>query len=148
LASVFKRQQWGRGERITTTKLNDMVANDDWLFQNMITGYYDALGVARDSGLSIRAGYIKGVPTENKGWSLATYYARPFLPGARPVVVVGMATTYDPGIWKAVYGLDRRAVPDHRGFMLYTFQHDRTPGGPSRYLGDQYYSYISIAGTG
>lgn len=138
---------WGPGEPITTNKLNDMIGNDDWLFQNAVTAYYDVLGVTRDSGLSIRTGYIKALNTENMGVFIGSYYARPFLPGARPVVITGMACDNYFGILHAVKGLDGRAIPDHRGFNLMLWQL-RDSGGPTKFQGDQQISYFSIASTG
>lgn len=143
----FKRINWGPGEQITTSKLNDMIANNDWLFQNSVTAYYDALGVVRDSGLTLRTGYVKALKTENTGFFIGSYYSRPFLPGARPVVVTGMACDNYFGFLHAVKGLDGRAVPDHRGFNLMLWQL-RDPGGPTKFQGDQNVSYIAIAPTG
>jgi len=146
LGSNFKRLNWGTREGVSTNKLNDMVGNDDWIFQNMVTAYYDALGVTRESGLSIRCGYIKALKTENMGVFIGSYYARPFLPGARPVVLTGMACDNYFGILHAVKGLDGRAVPDHRGFNLQLWQLRET-GGPSKFSGDQQISYLSISPT-
>lgn len=147
MASIYRRTQWGPGEPMTTQKLNDLIANSDWLYQNSVTAYYDALGVTRDSGLSIRTGYIKALKTENSGVFIGNYYARPFLPGARPVVVTGMACDNYFGIIHAAKGFDGRAVPDHRGFTLMLWQM-RDPGGPTKFQGDQNISYIAIAPTG
>jgi hypothetical protein len=147
LGSIYKRMSFGYAEPITTSKINDMIGNSDWLFQNSVTAYYDALGIVRDSGLTMRTGYIKALKTENAGVHIGSYYARPFLPGARPVVVTGLACDNYFGILHAVKGLDGRAIPDHRGFNLMLWQH-RDPGGPTKFQGDQNVSYISIAPTG
>jgi len=147
LGSVFKHIGWGPGEYVSTQKLNDMAANDDWLFQNALTGYYDVLGVVRDSGLSIRTGYIKALKTENMGVFIGSYYSRPFIPGVRPVVLTGMACDNYFGMLHATKGLDGRAIPDHRGFNLMLWQL-RDPGGPTKFQGDQNISYVSIAPTG
>lgn len=147
MGSVFKHIGWGPGEYVSTQKLNDMAANDDWLFQNALTGYYDVLGVVRDSGLSIRTGYIKALKTENMGVFIGSYYSRPFIPGVRPVVLTGMACDNYFGMLHATKGLDGRAIPDHRGFNLMLWQL-RDPGGPTKFQGDQNISYVSIAPTG
>lgn len=147
MGSNFKRISWGGIEKIKTDKLNDMVANDDWLFQNSVTAFYNVLGVTRDSGLSIRTGYIKALATENMGIFIASYYPRPFLPGARPVVLTSMACDNYFGLLHATKGLDGRAIPDHRGFNLMLWQL-RDPGGPTKFKGDQNIGYLSIAPTG
>jgi hypothetical protein len=147
MSSVYKRLSWGPGESITTAKLNDMIGNADWLFQNSISGYYDALGITRDSGLSMRVGYIKSIKTEDTGVFIGSYYSRPFIPGARPVVVTGTASDSFIGLFHGVKGFDGRSVPDHRGFNLNIAQ-NRDPGGPSKFTGTQYISYMAIAPTG
>jgi hypothetical protein len=141
---MYERISWGY-EQIESDKLNKMVANDDYLYQTMITGYYDVLGVVRDSGLEMRAAYVRGIATEAVSFFSSFYYSRPFLPGARPViissVVSGSAMNYIVG----VRGLDNRAVPDHRGFLTH-FTQLRDPGGPSKFTGvDQWAGFIAIA---
>lgn len=143
----YKRLGWGPGEFIATSKLNDMIGNSDWLFQNSVTAYYDALGITRDSGLTIRTGYIKSIKTEDQGVFIGCYYARPFLPGSRPVVLTSIASDSFIGIYHGVKGFDGRSVPDHRGFNLNLAQ-VRDPGGPSKFTGTQYIAYLAIAPTG
>lgn len=147
MASVYKHIGWGPNEPVSTLKLNDMIANSDWLFQNALTGYYDVLGIVRDSGLSMRTGYIKALQTEDTGVFIGSYYSRPFIPGVRPVVLTGMACDNYFGLLHATKGLDGRAIPDHRGFNLMLWQL-RDPGGPTKFQGDQNISYMAIAPTG
>lgn len=144
---AFKRLNWGFREFIPSSKLNDMVANDDWLFQNMLKGYYDVLGLTRDSGLEIRTGYVKGIATENPSFFAEYYYSRPFVPGARPVVVNGVASAAAQRFIIGVKGLDNRAIPDHRGFLMH-FSQLRDPGGPTKFAGEQYGGFCSIAVAG
>lgn len=147
MVSVYKHIGWGPNEPVSTLKLNDMIANSDWLFQNALTGYYDVLGIVRDSGLSMRTGYIKALQTEDDGVFIGSYYSRPFIPGVRPVVLTGMACDNYFGMLHATKGLDGRAIPDHRGFNLMLWQL-RDPGGPTKFQGDQNISYMAIAPTG
>jgi hypothetical protein len=140
---VYKRINWGH-EPVDTNKLNDMVGNDDYLYQNMVTAYYDVNGVVRDSGLEMRVGHVKGINTEAVSFFSSLYYGRPFLPGARPVVtcsvVSGGAMLYIVG----VRGLDNRAIPDHRGFLCH-FSQLRPPGTPTKFYGEQWAGYTAIA---
>lgn len=146
MSSSFRRIHWG-SEPVATSKLNEMAANDDFLYENMISGTYDVLGVFRDTGLSLRTGYVKARNTEEMGYYLASYYARPFLPGVRPVVTTSMATDGIFGLLHAVKALDGRAIPDHKGFYLQLWQL-RDPGGPTKFTGEQFIAYISIAPNG
>jgi hypothetical protein len=129
---------------VDTNKLNDMVANDDWLFQNMVTAYYDVLGVVRDSGLEMRVGHVKGIATEAGSFFASCYYSRPFLPGARPVVVPGVSSATAMLYILGTRGLDNRAIPDHRGFLCH-FSQLRPTGAPTKFFGEQYAAYFSIA---
>lgn len=143
----YKRLNWGQKDLILSSKLNDMVGNDDWLFQNMLRGYYDVLGVVRDSGLEMRTGYVKGIATENVSFFAEHYYSRPFLPGTRPTVVTGVVSAAAMRYILGVKGLDNRAIPDHRGFMMH-FSQFRDAGGPTKFAGEQYAGFISIAPSG
>lgn len=144
--NIYKRLSWGPSETLSTDKLNDMVGNSDYLFNTSINGYYNVLGVTRDSGLSIRCGYIKAPNTANNYQALGLYYNRPFLPGVRPVVVIGLALTSRADIDWGVKGLDGQAIPDNRGFTLHLWHSDGSVGDV--FTGDQNFSYIAIAPSG
>jgi hypothetical protein len=141
---VYKRINWGF-EPVDTNKLNDMVGNDDWLFQNMVTGYYDVYGIVRDSGLEMRMGYVKAITTEAGAFFASLYYGRPFLPGARPVILASPASGNAMNYIVTTRGLDNRGVSDHRGFLCH-FSQLRDPGGPTKFKGgDQWAGFIAIA---
>jgi hypothetical protein len=141
---VYKRINW-EYEPVDKNKLNDMVGNDDWIYQNMVTGYYDVYGVVRDSGLELRSGYVKGINTEAVSFFVSLYYGRPFLPGARPVVTTGVTSGNAMNYIVGVRGLDNRAIPDHRGLLCH-FTQLRDPGGPTKFAGgDQWVGIIAIA---
>lgn len=140
---VFKRIQWGL-EPVSFDKLNDMVGNDDWLYQNMIQGYYDVLGVVRDSGLEMRIGHVKGIATDAASFFASNYYSRPFLPGARPIVNVTFHSATAMNVILGVRGLDNRAIPDHRGFNTH-FSQIRPAGSPTKFFGEQMAGYMAVA---
>jgi hypothetical protein len=141
---AYERINWGY-EQIDTDKLNRMVANDDYLYQTMVTAYYDVYGVVRDSGLEMRAGYVRGIATEAVSFFSSFYYSRPFLPGARPVILGSPVSGSAMNYICTFRGLDNRAVPDHRGFLTH-FTQLRDPGGPTKFTGvDQWVGFISMA---
>jgi hypothetical protein len=144
---VYKRLNWGTQEPILSSKLNDMVANDDYLFQNMINGYYDVLGITRDSGLSMRTGLVKGITSEDISYFASHYFSRPFIPGARPVVITSVMSADAMRMIVGVKGLDDRAVPDHRGFMVH-FSQFRDAGGATKFYGEYYAGYVAIGQSG
>lgn len=137
---------WGK-EPITAQKLNDMVDNMDYLYEKMLTGYYDINGLTRDSGLTIRIGHVKVPQTENTANDVVHFFSRPFMPGTRPVVLISLASEYFNRIFIAMRGLDGRATADHRGFVA-TFSQDRTPGGPTEYSGEQFLQYVAFGYMG
>lgn len=144
---MFENLNWGSTSQLDVDKLNKMVANDNYLYQTMISGYYDTLGIVRDSGLSLRAGHIKAVHTEEMGVFISSTYSRPFLPGTRPVVVTGLVCENYFNIIHAVKNLDGTAIPDHRGFYVMLWQL-RDPGSPTKFQGEQYISYLSVGPNG
>lgn len=143
----FKRLNWGQPEEITAKKLNDMIGNDNWLYENNIQGAYDVLGVKRETGLTIRTGYVKGIASEDTAFWVSHYFPKPFLPGVRPVVVCSIVSATQMQLMVAVRGLDDRAIPDHRGFKMYWAQF-RDPGSSTKFVGEQYASYVAIAPNG
>lgn len=146
--ATYKRLNWGEVEPIFSSKLNQMIGNDDWLYQNMITGFYDVLGVARDNGLSIRVGHVKGINTANLSFFASHYYSRPFLPGTRPIVITGLLSANAMRIMTGVKGLDQRAIPDHRGFLVHFSQVVEAGGAANKFDGEFYVGYIAIAPNG
>ncbi len=145
---IYKRINWGSlSEPVTNDKLNDMINNMDYLYENMITGYYNMFGIARNTGLSIRAGAAKTQFTEDTNQFISHYFARPFLPGSRPIIVNGFNADAHWRVWGANRGLDGRAIPDHRGFMA-MFNQVGYAGGPSQYTGEQFYTYLALAPNG
>lgn len=144
---MFENLNWSSTSKLDVDKLNKMVANDNYLYQNMISGYYDVMGVVRDSGLSLRTGYAKIVNQEQQWQTMIINYARPFLPGTRPVVVTGLATDAYGEVFHAAKNLGGQAIPDHRGILLRCIA-IRDPGGPSRFAGEQWCSYLAIGPNG
>lgn len=143
----FEDVLWGK-EKISADKLNAMTANDRWVYEHAIQGYYDVYGIARETGLTIRAGYVKASPTESLSLFADHYFPKPFLPGTRPVIVLGFVSGGPLNIVVAARGLDGRGIPDHRGFRAH-FTQLREEGGPTKFVGsDQWCSYIALGTNG
>lgn len=140
---VYKRLNWAK-EPVSSQKLNDMVGNDDFLFEKMITGYYNVAGIVRDSGLEIRTGFVKGIATQANSFWASHYYPKPFLPGARPVILCAVASASAMLYVLGTRGLDGRAIADHRGFLCH-FSQLRPAGHPTKFYGEQWAAYVAIA---
>lgn len=143
MPSNYKDIHWGI-EKISKEKLNDMTANDRWLYEHMIKGYYDVNGISRETGLEIRVGYVKALVTEVGAVFVDHYFPKPFLPGVKPVIIGSLSSGSAFKVMTGTRGLDGRAIPDHRGFSVH-WQQLRDPGGPSKFAGDQWMGYIAIA---
>ncbi len=145
---VYRRINWGAGsELIDNDKLNLMISNMDHLYENAITGYYNLFGIARETGLTIRAGAAKMIPTQAVGNTVSHTYPRPFSPGVKPIVTSSLSFDARVRVFMGIKGFDGSAVPDHRGFYL-TFHQERLPNGPTEIDGNQYYTYIALGYTG
>lgn len=141
---VYKRINWGSlSEPVSNSKLNDMIGNMDYLYENMITGYYNMFGIARTTGLSLRGGAVRLSASEHDIQAVNHYYPRPFPPGTRPVIVNGFNSDFRYRIWGANRGLDGRSIADHRGFQA-TFCQVRSGNGPSEYANEQWFTYLAF----
>lgn len=141
----YERVTFGQGP-LDSDVLNRLSSNQDHLYERMVTGYYDMLGVTRETGLTFRVGHAKLVNQSDWYQYHNIYFNRPFLPGTRPAVFLTMSSDQHWYIFHAVQGLDGRAIPDHRGFkMIVGKMHD---WAYELYDREQYISYLAIAPSG
>lgn len=105
---------WGE-EPVGTPKLNQMVNNTQWVYENMPRMMFSAYGVKKTSGVKMLAG-IAIVPANGALWSsVDVSFGTYFTPGCKPVVVTGRQPTN--GVWRhhvLLRGLSTNNV-DHRG---------------------------------
>ncbi len=141
-SDMYERVTFGQGP-IDSDILNKLSANQDYLYEHMITGYYNILGVTRETGLTVRVGHVKLLNQTDSLQGHSVYFNRPFLPGTRPAVFLTLSSDRHGIMDYFVMGLDGRAIPDHRGFHLIAYQ-DRT----DQFALEQYISYLAIAPTG
>lgn len=141
-SDMYERVSFGSGP-IETDLLNKLSANQDYLYEHMLTGYLNILGVTRETGLTFRVGHTKLLNQSDNLQVHNVYFNRPFLPGTRPAVFLTLSADRSGIIDYFVRGLDGRAIPDHRGFHLVAHQNTS-----SQFAGEQYISYLAIASTG
>lgn len=144
-SDIYKRVVAGQGP-IDSELLNDLASNQDYLYEHMVTGYYNMLGVTRETGLTFRVGHAKLINQSDVFQFHNVYFNRPFLPGTRPAVFLQLQTEEHWYIFLGVTGLDGRAIPDHRGFRMRVGK--SLDWGHEQFAREQYVSYLAIAPSG
>lgn len=139
---MYERVTFGQGP-IDSDILNKLSSNQDYLYEHMLTGYYNILGVTREEGLTFRVGHAKLVNQSDALQVHNVYFNRPFLPGTRPAVFLTLSADRAGIMDYFVRGLDGRAIPDHKGFHLVAHRN-----ADNQFTGEQYISYLAIAPTG
>jgi len=145
MSDMYERVSFGQGP-LDSDQLNKLAGNQDYLYEHMVTGYYNMLGVTRETGLTFRVGHAKLINQSDVFQFHTVYFNRPFLPGTRPAVFLSLSMDAHWYLFFAVQGLDGRAIPDHRGFKLAVGKsHD---WAHEQFDREQYISYLAIAPTG
>lgn len=144
-SDMYERISFGQGP-IDTDLLNKLSSNQDYLYEHMITGYYNMLGVTRETGLTFRVGHVKMLNQEDVFQFHNVYFNRPFLPGTRPAVFMQLTCDAHWYIFTGVQGLDGRALPNHQGFRMRIGK--SLDWSHNQFAGEQYMSYLAIAPTG
>ena len=115
----FKSLLWGRGESVTSEKLNQMVNNSQYLFEQMPKTYYNTYGIKKTSGLKILAGIISIAPSNALWTSGRVEFGSYFTPGCKPVVVTGHQPTAAKWRYHTIVKGIGTYYPDHRGIELH-----------------------------
>lgn len=144
-SDMYERVNFGPGP-VDEELLNKLASNADYLYEHMVTGYYNILGTARETGLNFRVGNAKLIGTSDWIQSASVYFNKPFLPGIRPAIFLSSATDAHFYFHLATRGLDGRAIADHRGFQLFVGKTHDWPH--EQFAGEQYVSYLAIAPSG
>src|SRR6185436_4066074 len=143
-SDLYEHVSWGDGP-IDVEFLQKMASNSDYLYEHQFNGYFNMLGIVRETGLTFRIGHAKLINTEDQQQVANVYFNRPFLPGMRPAVFISVQTDQHNRVYIATRGLDGRAIPDHRGFHLIASQEETDE---TDFAGEQYVSYFAIAPSG
>lgn len=144
-SDIYERVAFGQGP-IDSDLLNKLSGNQDYLYEHMVTGYYNILGVTRETGLTFRVGHAKLINQSDVFQTHNVYFNRPFLPGTRPAVFLTLSSDTHWYLFFCAKGLDGRAIPDHRGFQLVVGKSLDWPH--EQFANEQYISYLAIAPTG
>lgn len=109
---------WNTNDDADPNKLNQMSANDDYLYDHSVEGHYKFGNLNRTEGLKIWSALVE-LPASGHWWVGKTVYfpSGHFSPGCRPIVVATMLRTYRIRGTVAVKGIGKQH-PDHTGFEL------------------------------
>jgi len=119
-----------------------MTANDDWLFEHMVQGYYNTFGVIRETGLTFRSAHLRLPNMDGETTRMQHYFPKPFLPGCRPNIQGTLAASDAVRLVFGTYGLDGSIIADHRGFML--LAHQFKYNANTEFRGEQWWSYLAL----
>jgi hypothetical protein len=109
--SQFKDINWGPNEFLARDKLNTMVSNTRYLYEQQPKLYYNAYNVKRSAGVKIAAG--TNIVAANKG----NYHEQNINFGS--FFTVGIASPHNRRIIPTFWGFSGKGyVPDHRGLVV------------------------------
>jgi hypothetical protein len=115
-AKPYASQSWTDNEPLLLEKLNAMTNNDQYLFENMPTMYYNAHGVKKTAGTKIMSAAMSVGATSSSTFNSGTFYFGNFFSsGCRPMVIASIISTPQYRLHVAVRGIDT-FWPDQRGF--------------------------------
>jgi hypothetical protein len=116
-ATPYKAITWG-DEPVVSTKLSQMTNNDQWIFENMPTMYYNGGGVVKSGALRTYAVRIGFPPLNNSVQNKDVYFSGRFSVGCTPVIAVGITGGVFSRKQTLIHGLNGRDLPDHTGCRL------------------------------
>lgn len=116
-ATPYKPISWYDNDPLFTDKLNAMTNNDQWLFENSASMYYNAYSLKRTTGIKIACGMTL-IPSAKSSWASAlVYFGDFFSAGCHPVIVTGLVHQWEIRIHHGVRGIGTMH-PDQRGFTI------------------------------
>lgn len=112
---------WSANEPVWTQKLQQMVANDQHLYERLPKVRYNAYGLTRDTTLRIASGVVV-MPTGAEVVRKQVYFGNFFTAGCQPVVLVSLISNGEKRITVSAQGLNQVA-PGHEGFRIISADH-------------------------
>lgn len=148
MSEFQKGVSWQAGDAVTEDKLQQMVANDDWLFEHTATLRYTAYGMQNPvtENLKIAAGSILFPPNKTSDkMSRAVAFDGFFSQNCNPIVIVQAVITpgTDPRVMTAVHGLRKRHLPNSQGFRVIV-SHELTKNNSLHFGKDTYLHWIAF----
>lgn len=122
-ATPYKAVSWG-DEPILSTKLAQMANNDQWIFENMPIGFFNASGVIKNGGIKIYGGRVNFPAYANSVQKKEVYFSGRFSNGCKPIVTTGMTGGGFMRKQTLITGLGGLNLPDANGFLLTAIMHE------------------------
>lgn len=116
-ATPYKAVTWGN-EPVSSSKLSQMTNNDQWLYEQMPTMYYNGSGVTKNSSLKVYAVRVAFPPAAKSTQSTNVYFGNRFSTACSPIVTTGATGGVFSRKQTLVRGLNGKNVPDSTGCLL------------------------------
>jgi hypothetical protein len=115
----YTRLRFGNGS-ISAEKLNAIIGNTDYLYENMVRGYHNVFGNPKETNLKVQG--ILCLPYHYQDvWQRTAdiYWPKPFSPGCTPVITNShyMNAAFLHAI--AIAALDLTVFPNNVGFKMH-----------------------------
>lgn len=118
-STPFKVVSWAPLDPITDEKLDAMVSNDNWLFDNMVRARYGANGVSRDTGIRIASGLALITSGKSAEKSRSVTFGNYFSDSCKPVVTTGIVSGSQRQIFATIDGPGSNPQPTRDGFQVH-----------------------------
>ena len=121
-STPFKVVSWAPLDPITDEKLDAMVSNDNWLFDNMVRARYGANGVSRDTGIRIASGLALITSGKSAEKSRSVTFGNYFSDSCKPVVTTGIVSGSQRQIFATIDGPGSNPQPTRDGFQVHVHE--------------------------
>lgn len=117
-AKPFSPLSWSDNEPIFMEKLNQMANNEQYLFENTPTVYYNGHGIRKTAGTKILSAAVQIPANSRSGYGANTFHFGSFFSsGCRPFVIASV-NSFPQGRFHIYTRGIGTFWPDHRGFEI------------------------------
>ena len=141
----YTRLRFGNGA-VSAEKLNAMIGNMDYLYENMVRGYWNVFLTPKETNLRVEGmlvspyNYIDAVRR-----TALIYWPKPFSPGCSPIITNShyMNLSYVHAV--AMSAIDGTAIPNNIGFLFRAVSiFPATSEYGEQWVGDHWFPVIGL----
>lgn len=135
----YKKVTWADDQLIDAPTLNQMTANEEYLFDNMVRAYY--VPAKRTKNIKVLAGILAIPKTTHNHASNNQGFWNYFQSTCRPIITashVGTGRTF-----LTIRGYGNTRTIDHRGFIAH-IEHESSIKSKNHFPNTQYIHWIAI----
>ena len=125
--STYTPVVWSKGDPMDLTKLNQMSANDQYLFNKIVYGKHSFDGAEQTEGLKIWASNERFPITESKRAEVDVSWEGFFSPSCNPIVNVTVGRRTHNRLWISVKGPGNQTWPNSRGCQVHAVLDPEAP---------------------